>query len=471
MTDNKFKLDFYVSNFTKPKSMHTNLLYGRYYSIGISWLLILFFNLISFKTNAQLVDSVVVKHHNARYYYQLGGSGSNLYEDIYNDVTIDSLVSPDRLVERYLIDNINTSATYRSRYFYTTNNKVDSISTLMCDPTCNPYSYESFDYDAMDSLVLTEKYYYNGSIPELAYQSSITFDQATNTRTECIYENFLSGNSDTAYKMTRRYDNSLRLIEKKIESGIPNLILRSDTLYFYLFNDSIDYYIRRRQAGERDSIKVNYNINGLRESEILFIDSSGVRLDKYIRSFQYDTFNKLTDVVSYANNYGTYFLNDSAHYSYNAMDLVVDIQGYFGYISSPVSFSHFHYNLNGVIDTSIYSSGPYTINPDDEDYWDTTWYEFHIVNTGIEETLADQFKIYPNPCSSGFTIQMESENVGIKNVIVWDILGNVVYNSNNSHYADINFVDTKNYSPGIYLLSATLRSGDTFNKRFVKQAF
>jgi hypothetical protein len=98
-----------------------------------------------------------------------------------------------------------------------------------------------------------------------------------------------------------------------------------------------------------------------------------------------------------------------------------------------------------------------------KDGWMIDNFEFICLGTGIESrALNDKIKVFPNPISTHFKIESESE-VTIKRVRIYDLNGCLVLTEEN------NLIVTANLSNGIYILEIDTNQG-TSRRKIIKNA-
>lgn len=130
------------------------------------------------------------------------------------------------------------------------------------------------------------------------------------------------------------------------------------------------------------------------------------------------------------------------------------------------------YNWNFGSNTSIESdpiytfstSGTYTVTLSAENKCGTDEITQTIGLIGVDEVLADEFIVYPNPFHSNFTIQLENEESA--DIIVQDLAGKIVFEQ--QVYNKINSLNLEHLAKGHYLLN--VKQGEqSVVKRITKQ--
>lgn len=98
-----------------------------------------------------------------------------------------------------------------------------------------------------------------------------------------------------------------------------------------------------------------------------------------------------------------------------------------------------------------------------------TWNLSDLVYTGSTTTLSTKDKalnnsinVYPNPVKNTITINKLDSSINIEEVVLYDILGNVVYNDK-----IVNRIDVSNLSRGLYILKLESKKGLIFNKKII----
>lgn len=89
--------------------------------------------------------------------------------------------------------------------------------------------------------------------------------------------------------------------------------------------------------------------------------------------------------------------------------------------------------------------------------------DFTIDNSVLsnqKNTLKETFSAYPNPTNS--VLNISNDNINIKNVKLIDITGKVIYNNYN-----VESIDVRNYSKGLYILKIESKEGAIFSKKIV----
>lgn len=71
--------------------------------------------------------------------------------------------------------------------------------------------------------------------------------------------------------------------------------------------------------------------------------------------------------------------------------------------------------------------------------------------------------IYPNPAKNQIKINLNNMYDEINEVIIYDIVGKEIIKSN------LKTIDVTNLQSGIYQISVTIKSGNSFNKKFIKK--
>ena len=99
---------------------------------------------------------------------------------------------------------------------------------------------------------------------------------------------------------------------------------------------------------------------------------------------------------------------------------------------------------------------------------DTSTQTVHISSIGIEENVLNQFlKIYPNPSKDRVTLSLQANNFSDKlNIKLMTIQGKLIQEFSLTENTVLDF-DTRKLESGIYLLSFTDDSGNTFSKKLI----
>ena len=79
-----------------------------------------------------------------------------------------------------------------------------------------------------------------------------------------------------------------------------------------------------------------------------------------------------------------------------------------------------------------------------------------------DKVLNDAVSVYPNPANSRLNINLSDFNINIKNVKLIDVTGKVIYNNNN-----VETINVKNFSKGLYILKIQSNEGGIFSKKVV----
>ncbi|MFZ1705160.1 MAG: T9SS type A sorting domain-containing protein [Saprospiraceae bacterium] len=87
-----------------------------------------------------------------------------------------------------------------------------------------------------------------------------------------------------------------------------------------------------------------------------------------------------------------------------------------------------------------------------------------LLSSSVNEEVADQFFVYPNPASDIINISSRIEDILDYKIYVTDMLGRQV----SSTLSNVTFVDIQAYSPGVYFLNVLTENGSATFK-FVKQ--
>ncbi len=77
-----------------------------------------------------------------------------------------------------------------------------------------------------------------------------------------------------------------------------------------------------------------------------------------------------------------------------------------------------------------------------------------------KDVLSDSFTVYPNPTSN--VINISTANLQIKNVMLIDVTGKVIYKNNNAQP-----INVRNYSKGLYILKIESQEGNIASKKVV----
>lgn len=83
-----------------------------------------------------------------------------------------------------------------------------------------------------------------------------------------------------------------------------------------------------------------------------------------------------------------------------------------------------------------------------------------VLSTKEDNTLKNSFKVYPNPTNN--FINISKLNLEIKNVQLIDVTGKVIYKNNN-----VQPIDIRNYSKGLYILKITSKKGAIGSKKII----
>ena len=87
-----------------------------------------------------------------------------------------------------------------------------------------------------------------------------------------------------------------------------------------------------------------------------------------------------------------------------------------------------------------------------------------VVQTKIDNSIAEQIKVYPNPVSKILNIDNASD---IQTLAIVNTVGDVVLEFSNTH--SVVSINTEKLKPGIYLLRATSFKGNTTSLKFIKK--
>ncbi|GGZ81758.1 hypothetical protein GCM10007028_19220 [Algibacter mikhailovii] len=79
-----------------------------------------------------------------------------------------------------------------------------------------------------------------------------------------------------------------------------------------------------------------------------------------------------------------------------------------------------------------------------------------------DNVLASGLSVYPNPVSDVLNIKKLSNNVTFKNVVLYDIVGKVVYESN-----DTQSIHVRDFAKGLYLLKIESQEGGVLNRKIL----
>lgn len=79
-----------------------------------------------------------------------------------------------------------------------------------------------------------------------------------------------------------------------------------------------------------------------------------------------------------------------------------------------------------------------------------------------DNVLASGLSVYPNPVSDVLNIKKLSNNVTFKNVVLYDIVGKVVYESN-----DTQSINVRDFAKGLYLLKIESQEGGVLNRKIL----
>ncbi|NTW33524.1 MAG: T9SS type A sorting domain-containing protein, partial [Bacteroidetes bacterium] len=84
------------------------------------------------------------------------------------------------------------------------------------------------------------------------------------------------------------------------------------------------------------------------------------------------------------------------------------------------------------------------------------------VTTNIENHLAKNYSVncYPNPASKGLTVSLEGQ---AKEIFVYDLIGNIVYKTNN--VTSITTINTEKLNEGIYFIKIIFNDNTTITKK------
>lgn len=83
--------------------------------------------------------------------------------------------------------------------------------------------------------------------------------------------------------------------------------------------------------------------------------------------------------------------------------------------------------------------------------------------TGIDNLVAAQLMIYPNPALT--ELRIESRGLRIKNLVISDLQGRKIVNCKWSNNPS---VDVSHLAPGVYLLNVEMENGESVQQKIVK---
>ena len=133
--------------------------------------------------------------------------------------------------------------------------------------------------------------------------------------------------------------------------------------------------------------------------------------------------------------------------------------------SSATSYTDNGLNVEGTYDykvvayyhaTECYSAPANWIGDDNQFYLRVYWSP-----TGLDESLAHNIKLYPNPARDSFTIEAED----LQSVMVYNTIGQLVYSS--LCEGDATVISLSNVDPGMYLVKVVTANGDCVKKMSV----
>ena len=104
----------------------------------------------------------------------------------------------------------------------------------------------------------------------------------------------------------------------------------------------------------------------------------------------------------------------------------------------------------------------------DESNYEEIVYEGYTVQDNVAEMsipAPNDFSVFPNPSNGIFTLNFSGANE--KNIVVYDLMGKIVFEKNNSADATLT-LDLANEATGVYLVKVVI-DGEIVLKKIIKE--
>jgi hypothetical protein len=390
---------------------------------------ILFFLLLFYSRvcNGQTIDSIVVSNCK---WFAPPDSGTSVRVDSFdvNHLLINSnsyyLSSDSTWNEHDRVLN-----TYSNSNFLLQQAKQKWIDTawITYDETIN-------QYDSDDSLIENYWFYYDYYSGALSFTQGhrYTYSRDTiNHTTTTLYRNYVDSLArwDNSYLFLYKYDSLQRLsVQLRFYPDTSgNLVLNDSIEYFYLTNDSLDYFIQNSFTS-LGLEQYNYNTDGFLFK--ILHNAWNYQTHKWdAKSFDQNYYDSSYNIT--ASTWHMYidtlidWCGDSAAYQYDSFNHQIyrsfqscgggGSEGYSIYDNSEI-IRHKHF-------CSWSHGGNYQCSDCDFTYFTAP---FHNEVLEIER---NNFQLYPNPATNSFTINNFSTNEKLIVVIV-NVMGEIVYAKN-----------------------------------------
>ena len=391
----------------------------------------------------QTIDSVVVRHCT----YIEDNTDSTF------EIMVDSFDVNGLLINSY---NYDTNWNVKGRVFcnYSASNLLLNKTTQLFDSlTWTTFTEIMNQYDLNDSLIESDDnhyYYYMGALTDsICYRNSYTRDTVNHSLTWRFYQYIDSSNTWFNYGTYTFYSDSLNRKSLQVhESGTSSIV--DSTWYFYLANDSLDYYLTK--SSSLDKFQCIYN---LQDYLIMIIDSTwNVQPQRWyptwLNQYYRDTNNNIiaysrhqTDTLGNIDQAG-----DTSTYQYNSLNQ--EIFHWSRYYTAGGDYSITAYDSIGILLQKNYCSyghgGGQHCTDCDYNYFT---YPFttgiHLANNNQETTII----IFPNPTANTFNVQ----NISSRNTTLIQILnplGEIIYNE--KFFGRTECIVHSNLPSGIYFV-------------------
>ncbi len=119
-----------------------------------------------------------------------------------------------------------------------------------------------------------------------------------------------------------------------------------------------------------------------------------------------------------------------------------------------------HMIANGVMKLAVWETGfPATA--------DTVEFQLSVTPVSVKENkkVLNAFSLYPNPAHDQLSLNMSDASNSIKNVFVYDILGNQVMQLSAASKVDFNRINVGHLPKGVYLVKLQDRDGMIYSRR------
>ncbi|PQJ72542.1 T9SS type A sorting domain-containing protein [Polaribacter butkevichii] len=355
-------------------------------------------------------------------------------------------------------------------------------------------SYKTnYEYDANNNLI-KETYFWRdaGSSDWLiSGKQSYTYNSQNKVIIDS-YENFdfLTGNRSSGYKTTYTYNGDHKIITSIDQELIDNSWVNEDKITYTYANNKITgvvdqswngndwvYLIDSDEQDASSKVTVEYGSNGL-VFEFVYEKWNGSSWDKDGKdTMTYNSNNKLIQNLSQTWS-GTSYVNEyKSENTYDASgNLILEKEFVFenGAFTSEYETSY-TFDTNKLMSTIInpfkdilgfaYLTGEDNrfinkIISSSNGVNDRTIYYYNGATASVNDFTALRFDAYPNPTNSIITI--DTENLDIEKVDVYNVLGNKIFSSSKHK------LDVTSLTNGIYLLKVHTKEGRIGSKRFIK---